>query len=61
MFLGQHCYPLTPRAQDSKPHDQDQLNCILNKIGELSENDKSFISNEDARTYVSIQKIEKHH
>ena len=54
MFQGHYCYPLTPPKKDAQPHEIDQIGCIVNKLGTLSEDDKSFISNQEAKTYCSM-------
>jgi hypothetical protein len=59
MFQGHYCYPLTPPPKDSNPGELDQLTCIVNKIGVLSDDDKAFLTNEDALLYCSKQKGDK--
>ena len=64
MFRGQHCYPLTPAKKDNKVQEfghKDQINCIIDKLGALSEEDLGFISNKDAITHCISQKIDEEH
>jgi hypothetical protein len=64
MFQGQYCYPLSPlnKKQMNLPEGQtpvDQMNCIINKLGVLSDEDKSFITSDDAKKYVSMLKSDR--
>lgn len=60
MFKGQYCYPLTPPKKDSKElGHKDQIECIINKLGQMKQEDLSFIINQDAKTYCSMQKPDK--
>ena len=34
------------------------MNCIINKLGVLSDDDKSFITSDDAKKYVSMLKCD---
>jgi len=62
MFQGQYCYPLSPLKKTQKEGQQapqeDQMNCIINKLGVLSDEDKSFITSDDAKKYVSMLKCD---
>mmetsp|Transcript_36942 Transcript_36942/g.56574 ORF Transcript_36942/g.56574 Transcript_36942/m.56574 type:complete len:173 (+) Transcript_36942:794-1312(+) len=50
LFPGKACYPLSPNGSDDQ--DKDQLNVILNALGNLSSDDLSFVTDRDAKKYT---------
>lgn len=59
MFAGNSCFPLSPREgisskKSTSIDDEDQLQCIINVLGKLTKNDKSFITEEEAHQYVDM-------
>lgn len=55
LFPGTSCFPLSPTASKNKEKGvskEDQLWVIIDKLGTPSEEDLSFVSDEQARSYV---------
>jgi len=59
LFPSNHCFPLSPKQEDkSTTEDKDLIVKILETLKPLTEEDLSFISQQDAKMYV--QKKQKH-
>ena len=60
LFPGKSCFPLTPCADDDTKHTRegitysakDQMAMIVNILGSPSKDDKSFITDPQALTYI---------
>lgn len=58
LFKGDFCFPLSPKMKDNSEEflftpQNDQLKEIVQQIGELNDDDKSFITDPNAVKYVN--------